>query len=103
MFRQIRTLMSEDISLEGKQWKCDEMYIGGKPKNKHRRKHGWITWPRWTRFPVFGMVERGGSVIAKVVLRTPQTRRCSHHPKYASCMLSTVYTDDYRAYDTPRQ
>src|SRR5664279_5171583 len=38
MFKQIRTLMSEDISLEGSTIEMDECYIGGKRKNKHVSK-----------------------------------------------------------------
>jgi hypothetical protein len=34
MFKQIRTLMSEDISLEGEAVECDETYVGGKDANK---------------------------------------------------------------------
>jgi uncharacterized protein YoaH (UPF0181 family) len=64
MFKQIRTLMSEDISLEGEAVECDETYVAAPLRNKHRNKlkqgH------HKDKQPVFGMVERGGRVIARV-------------------------------------
>ena len=39
MFKQIRTLMSEDISLEGSAVEMDEMYVGGV-----RRNHSGVRW-----------------------------------------------------------
>ena len=63
MFKQIRTLMSEDIALEGEQVECDEAYIGGKAKNKHLGKCGGVGRSLDSKTTVFGMVERGGRVV----------------------------------------
>src|SRR6185437_11058302 len=90
MFKQIRTLMSEDIRLEGSSVECDETYVGGKLKNKHRNKLKQGT--HKDKQPVFGIVERKGRVIARV---TPDAKEKTILPIMAERILpaSTVYTD----------
>src|SRR5260370_3366705 len=66
MFKQIRTLMSEDISLEGSSVEFDKTYFCGKAKNRRLGKRGGTGRSLDTKTPVFAMVERGAPVISKV-------------------------------------
>jgi transposase len=96
MFKQIRTLMSDDISLEGDHIEMDETYHGGALKNKHRSKLK--ERPYKDKQPIFGMVERGGRVVARV---TPDAKSKTILPIVAERVLpsSTIFTDDYPIYD----
>src|ERR1700744_127809 len=54
MFKQIRSLMSDEISLEGPTVEIDEMYAGGRRKNQQGRP---MVGDK-TKTPVIGIVER---------------------------------------------
>jgi transposase len=100
MFRQIRSLLSEpDMQLEGLGVEMDEMYVGGKRKNKHGNR-GMRGRDNDEKTPVFGMVERGGKgrVMAFV---TPDVKAATLFPIVAERVLpeTTVFTDEYSVYD----
>ena len=97
IFKQIRTLMEEDIKLGGGSGvEMDETYHGGSVKNKHAKKRKDA--PYKDKQPIFGMVERGGRVIAQVV---PDAKAKTILPIVKERVLpdSMVFTDDYPLYD----
>jgi transposase-like protein len=101
MFRQIRSLLSEDgLQLEGSTVEMDEMYHGGK-----RRRQGGQGRPSFGshKVPVVGMAERNTpSRIGRVVARVaPDATKKTLHGLAKEYILpaSTVFTDDYVSYD----
>jgi len=91
MFRQIRSLLSEDLQLEGSTVEVDEMYVGGRTKRRNM-----IDKPKT---PVVGVVQRkSGRVVARV---TADTKKPTLHGFIKEFVLpgSVVFTDDYPAYD----
>ena len=99
IFKQIRAMLAEDITLEGSSVEIDATFVGGKAKNMHKAKRDKLG-GRGTvgKTPVFGMVERKGRVVATVVSEEsrnavlPQVRE-----KILPC--SMVYSDEHAAYD----
>jgi len=101
MFRQIRSLLSEDgLQLEGSTVEMDEMYHGGK-----RQRQGGQGRPSFGshKVAVVGMAERStptrvGRVVARVA---PDATKKTLHGLAKEYILpaSTVFTDDYVSYD----
>lgn len=92
IFKQVRTLMVEDIRLEGYSVEVDETYVGGKRRGGKRGRGA----PGKTI--VAGAVERGGRVIARVV---PDVKARTLLPFIRAKVLprSTVYTDELPSYN----
>jgi transposase-like protein len=91
MFHQIRKLLVEDSHLEGVV-EVDETFIGGKAKHPFRGRS------TTKKAAVFGMVERGGRVVAKVV---PHTGNLALLPHITARVLpnTMIYSDEWTPYN----
>jgi len=100
ILHKIRTLYSQNdtIALEG-EVECDEMYLGGREKNKHQSKKTEGTQGKSlkTKAAIFGMSERTGRTAAFVVADTKaETLR-----QYISQFVAdnaTIFTDESNCY-----
>jgi transposase-like protein len=94
MFKQIRTLMSEEISLEGEAVEMDETYVGGRRRGG---RPGRASGTAKEKSIVIGAVERGGKVVALV---SNDVTKATLHGIAKEYILpdSIVYTDHYPAY-----
>ena len=72
MLHKIRHLYGQSVEKLSGKVECDEMYLGGKETNKHESKKVEGTQGRSTKTktPIFGMVEREGSIKALTVENT---------------------------------
>ncbi len=93
MFKQIRTLMSEDITGLDGVVEVDETYIGGRKSGKRGRGASGKT-------IVMGMVDRDGSAIAKIV---PDVKASTLLPMIENYVAkdgkTVVYTDELQSYN----
>lgn len=99
MFKKIREMLAENFKISGG-IEADETYYGGKDANKQLGKRKGIRGRNTdSKTPVFGMVERGGRVVARV---TPDTKARTILPIMAERVLpaTTIFTDDYPIYDS---
>lgn len=88
MMKQVRILMAEKIMLQGKV-EMDEAYFGGIDTNKHQHLRG------KAKTPVFGIVEREGRVVARVI---PAASKAEILPVVAEVLAprSKVFADASR-------
>jgi len=94
MFKQIRTLMSEDISLEGSSVEMDETYVGG--KRKGRRGRPGVGDRQQTC--VVGVVERKGGRVVALVADGATREKLHGIAKEYVLPESIIYTDEFPAY-----
>src|SRR5579863_8345556 len=98
MFKQIRSLLSEgDLQLEGPTVEVDETYMGGVRKGASGRPPGYDA----KKTPVVAIVQRRGKVIAKAIPEVDSFALTGLIKKHVTAG-STVYTDEFAAYNTVR-
>jgi len=99
MLNRIRNvLMEQDYAspLSG-EVEADETYVGGRGRKSRGVKAGRSTMDDKSKTPVFGMVERGGRIVASVV---PDAKALTLMPIIKKHVLpeSMVFTDEWRSY-----
>lgn len=112
MFKQIRSLLGQDLDRWFGTVEVDEAYFGGRPQWKHRQRLQGTGRPgpgRTDRPPVFGMAKRPrpekgeahGKVYAKAVTRLDMA---TIEPEIKRRILwgSRVISDEYKTYDALR-
>jgi len=100
IFKQIRSMLDESNDgpkLSGKV-EMDESFYGGLEKNKHASKRQHLGTGGAGKTAVFGMVEREGRIVAKVVPNT-QSATLMPHVIERTMPHSTVFTDEYVSYN----
>jgi len=100
MLQRLRKCSScENQSLLDNKIEMDETYVGGKNKNRHANKKIKQSQGRSCKgkTPVFGMIERGGKVVAKVVNSTTEKDLMRVILRFSNS-FGTAYTDEWGAY-----
>jgi len=101
MLQRIRNCFDiENNHTLDKKVESDETFIGGAEKNKHANKKTEGTQGRSckTKTPVFGMIEREGKLVAKVVKSTASEHLTPEMVKHIK-KGATLYTDEWVGYN----
>jgi transposase-like protein len=94
IFKQVRTLMSEDLQLEGSSVEMDETYFGGKRKGQVGRPLAGDK----KKTPIVGIVERKGRIVAKATKDVKGSTLLGMVHEYV-LPASTIFTDELPGYD----
>ena len=94
MFRQIRTLLSEDLQLEGPTVEMDETYFGGKRTGRRGRPPA----HDGKKIGITGIAQRRGKVVAKA-MPVVDTDSLMGMAKQHILPASTVFTDEAPMYN----
>jgi len=89
-----RDLMKQDETPMSGPVEMDETYVGGKRRNTPRGRPG----PGSHKVPVFGVVQRGGRLMAITV---PNVKKVTLMPHVERRVIpaSTIYTDELKSYN----
>lgn len=79
---------------------CDETFVGGKNKNRHKNKKVKNSQGRSfkDKTPIFGVLQRKGDVICRVVENTSQYEITPNILKFVE-FSSILYTDEWQGYN----
>ncbi len=101
ILHKVRTLYAQGTTELTEEVECDEAYIGGRESNKHQSKKTEGTQGRSlkTKSAVFGMVERGGALIARKVADTKSATLSPIIRQFVKAG-SRVFTDEYIGYNS---
>jgi len=98
MFKQIRSMLDENAMALLGEIEVDESFFGGKDENRHLSKRRSYA-GRYDKTSVFGMVQRGGNVIAQVIPSPPRSSDILPHIRRKVMPKSTIFSDEARFYD----